>query len=189
MSLLDTELARKVIFVDVLSNQMTNLESSLREDFPLDKYNWQIRCEDVRNIVVPEIHPQLFVIAGIGGGQTVNFINSLSMSAADAIFDVLVCSVHGSYFVRESLVHNGFSLLNEKIILDRNRIYEGIYATKSPGKALVTTGYSMWNWNDLDHQRYWSRLVGHYTQKARNEPDKFRPILEKYEALKRELLG
>jgi hypothetical protein len=32
-------------------------------------------------------------------------------------------------------------------------------------------------------------LVGHYAQRARNEPEKFRPIVEKYKALKCELLG
>ena len=186
---MDKAYAHQLVFVDVLANQMRKLESSLREDFPLDKYNWHVRCDDVRNIVVPKINSQLFIIAGVGGGQTVDFINSLSISAADTMFDILICSVHGSYFVRESLIDNGFSLRDEKIILDKNKIYEGIYASKNSGKAIVNTGYSMWNWRDLDHQCYWSRLVRHYAQRARNEPEKFRPILEKYEALKRELLG
>ena len=189
MSLLDKAYAHQLVFVDVLANQMRKLESSLREDFPLDEYNWHVRCDDVRNIVVPKINSQLFIIAGVGGGQTVDFINSLSISAADTMFDILICSVHGSYFVRESLIDNGFSLIDEKIILDKNKIYEGIYASKNSGKAIVNTGYSMWNWKDLDHQCYWSRLVRHYAQRARNEPEKFRPIMEKYEALKRELLG
>jgi tRNA (adenine22-N1)-methyltransferase len=189
MSLLDTAHAHKLVFVDVLANQMSKLESSLTEDFPLDKYNWHLRCDDVRNIVVPKINSQLFIIAGVGGGQTVDFINSLSLSATDTIFDILICSVHGSYFVRESLIDNGFSLIDEKIILDKNKIYEGIYASKNSGKAIVNTGYSMWNYRDQDHQRYLSRLVGHYAQRARNEPEKFRPIMEKYEALKCELLS
>ena len=189
MSLLDTAHARKLIFVDVLANQMRKLESSLREDFPLDKYNWNVRCDDVRNIVVPKINSQLFIIAGVGGDQTVDFINSLSISAADTMFDILICSVHGSYFVRESLIDNGFSLIDEKIILDKNKIYEGIYASRNSGKTIANTGYSMWNWKDQDHRRYWSRLVGHYAQRARNEPEKFRPIVEKYKALKCELLG
>ncbi len=189
MSLLDTAHARKLVFVDVLANQMRKLENSLREEFPLAKYNWHVRCGDVRNIVVPKINSQLFIIAGVGGDQTVDFINSLSISAADTMFDILICSVHGSYFVRESLIDNGFSLIDEKIILDKNKIYEGIYASRNSGKTIANTGYSMWNWKDQDHQRYWSRLVGHYAQRARNEPEKFRPIVEKYEALKCELLG
>jgi len=186
---LDTAHAHKLVFVDVLANQMSKLEGSLTENFPLDKYNWHLRCDDVRNIVVPKINSQLFIIAGVGGGQTVDFINSLCLSATDTIFDILICSVHGSYFVRESLIDNGFSLIDEKIILDKNKIYEGIYASKNSGKAIVNTGYSMWNWRDQDHQRYLSRLVGHYAQRARNEPEKFRPIMEKYEALKCELLS
>lgn len=186
---MDTAHARKLVFVDVLANQMRKLESSLREDFPLAKYNWHVRCGDVRNIVVPKINSQLFIIAGVGGDQTVDFINSLSISAADTMFDILICSVHGSYFVRESLIDNGFSLIDEKIILDKNKIYEGIYASRNSGKTIANTGYSMWNWKDQDHQRYWSRLVGHYAQRARNEPEKFRAIVEKYEALKCELLG
>jgi tRNA (adenine22-N1)-methyltransferase len=188
MSLMDSKYVQEIIFVDVLADQLNKLESSLSEKFPHNRYKWQVTCDDVRNIVVPKIDSQLFVLAGVGGGQTVDFINSLSASAPDVKFDILTCSVHGSYFVRESLIKNGFSLIDEMLIFDKNRVYEGIYVTKAPGKAIESIGYSMWNWEDEEHQRYWSRLVGHYMQKARNEPEKFRPIIEKYETLRCQLM-
>jgi tRNA (adenine22-N1)-methyltransferase len=53
MSLLKRERAGEVIFVDVLAEQMKRLEATLRKNCPHDKYTWQVSCDDVKNIVVP----------------------------------------------------------------------------------------------------------------------------------------
>jgi hypothetical protein len=41
----------------------------------------------------------------------------------------------------------------------------------------------MWDWSDVDHQQYWQRIVGHYRQKAKNDPAQYQPIISSYEAL------
>jgi tRNA (adenine22-N1)-methyltransferase len=183
MSLLRDQCSGEVIFIDVLESQMANLATALAQNFPQDQYNWQVRCEDLKKIVVPAIESQLFIIAGVGPHQTIEFINSLCASAPDTEFDLLICSVHGSYSVREALIKQDYGLKNERIIFENNRFYEGIYVSKSVNKAIVDTGSQMWDWSNSVHQDYWYRIVRHYRQKAKADPLHFQPIIERYEAL------
>jgi tRNA (adenine22-N1)-methyltransferase len=183
MSLLRDQCSGEVIFIDVLESQMANLAAALAQNFPQDQYSWQVRCEDLKKIVVPAIESQLFIIAGVGPHQTIEFINSLCASAPDTAFDLLICSVHGSYSVREALIKQGYGLKNERIIFENNRFYEAIYVSKSVNKAIVDTGSQMWDWSNSVHQDYWYRIVRHYRQKAKAYPLHFQPIIERYEAL------
>lgn len=184
MSLLNAGYADEVIFVDVLENIMTSLTDRLVQDFPQNQYRWQVRCDDIKNIVVPNADSQLFIIAGVGPHQTIEFIDSLCASAPDTAFDLLICSVHGSYSVRQTLINQGYRLKAERIICDKNRFYEAIYVSKSADQTLVDTGSQMWNWADPMHQDYWHRTVGHYRQKAKNDPAQFQPIVERYQLLR-----
>ena len=183
MSLLKRERAGEVIFVDVLAEQMKRLEATLRKNCPPDKYTWQVCCDDVKNIVVPNSDSQLFIIAGVGARQTIEFISSLSVSAPDTAFDLLICCVHGNYSVRDALINSGFKLKDERIIFENNRFYEGIYVSKSADDEILNTGNKMWDWSDVDHQQYWQRIVSHYRQKAKNDPAQYQPIISSYEAL------
>lgn len=184
MSLLQNRSADQVIFVDVLEDNMNNLTNRLGQDFPRDKNNWQVRCEDLKNIIVPACDSQLFIIAGVGPHQTIEFINSLCASAPDIAFDLLVCSVHGNYSVRQALIDEGYKLKNERIIFENNRFYEAIYASKNASKVIVDTGSQMWCWSDPEHKDYWHRVVAHYQQKAKKDPLQFEPIISRYEALR-----
>jgi tRNA (adenine22-N1)-methyltransferase len=137
----------------------------------------------VKDIVVPNRDSQLFIIAGIGARQAVEFINSLCSSAPQAAFDLLICSVHGNYAVRNALISNGYRLKGEQIIFENNRFYEGIYVSKDASKEIANTGSVMWDWSNSNHQQYWRRIVGHYRQKARKDPEQYQPIVANYEAL------
>ena len=183
MSLLKGSRAGEVVFVDVLEEQMKKLEATLRQNCPVDEYRWHVRCGDVKNIVVPNRDSQLFIIAGVGARQTVEFINSLSLSAPHVSFDLLICSVHGNYAVRNALINNGYKLKDEQIIFENNRFYEGIYVSKGASEEIANTGSSMWDWSNSNHQQYWRRIVGHYRQKARKDPEQYQPIVANYEAL------
>jgi tRNA A22 N-methylase len=92
--------------------------------------------------------------------------------------------VHGNYSVREALINQGYKLKDERIICDKNRFYEAIYVSKSADQPLIETGSPMWNWADPVHQDYWHRTVGHYRQKAKNDPVQFQPIVERYQLLR-----
>ena len=183
MSLLKRKRACEVIFVDILVEQMNKLEAILRINCPLEEYTWQVCCDDVKNIVVPKDQSQLFIIAGVGACQTVEFINSLCASAPGIQFDLLICSVHGNYMVRHSLITHGYKLRDERIIFENNRFYEAIYVSHRGHEKIATTGSRMWDWSNPYHQDYWQRIVGHYRQKAKSEPLKFQSIVEDYERL------
>lgn len=184
MALLKDGYADEVIFVDIVEDILANLTTRLERSFPRDQYSWQVRCEDLKNIVVPAVNSQLFVIAGVGPHQTIEFINSLHASAPDTPIDLLVCSVHGSYSVRQALIDKGYKLKNEQIIFENNRFYEAIYVSKNADRAIADTGSQMWQWSDPVHQDYWHRVVGHYRQKAKTEPMLYQPIIERYKLLR-----
>ncbi|MDG2502214.1 MAG: tRNA (adenine(22)-N(1))-methyltransferase TrmK [Porticoccaceae bacterium] len=190
MSLLRDQYAEELIFVDVVEDILANLTTQLERSFPQDQYSWQVRCEDINNIIVPPVDSQLFIIAGVGPHQTIEFINSLCASAPDTIFDLLICCVHGSYSVRQALIKKGYGLKNEQIIFENNRFYEAIYVSKKVAdKTIVNTGSQMWNWSDPVHQDYWHRVVGHYRQKAKSDPEQFQPIVKHYEILQKAWLA
>jgi tRNA (adenine22-N1)-methyltransferase len=184
MSLLRDQCADEVIFVDVVEDILATLAARLAHSFPQDQYRWQVHCTDINNIAVSAADSQLFIIAGVGPHQTIEFINSLSASAPETVFDLLICAVHGSYSVREALIEKGYGLKNEQIIFENNRFYEAIYASKNTDKPIVNTGSQMWRWPDPSHRDYWHRVVGHYRQKAKADPLYFQPIIECYETLK-----
>lgn len=183
MSLLQRKLADKVVFVDILSPQMVLLEQDLQGRFSPDDFNWQVICQDVKALEVPEVESQLFIIAGVGGNKTIQFIESLCAAMSGLPFDLLLCSVHGNYAVRQALIEHGFGLKQEQIILENNRFYEAIYVSQSSTQPIVATGGNMWDRLDLDHQQYWQKTLAHYRKKAAADPAAFASIVADYESL------
>jgi tRNA (adenine22-N1)-methyltransferase len=183
MSLLHKKLADKVVFVDILAHQMALLEKDLSQRFPEDKFNWQVVCQDIKALAVPQTESQLFVIAGVGGDKTVEFIESLCAAMPGLPFDLLLCSVQGNYQVRKALIKQGFYMKQEQIVFENKRFYEAIYVGKNAGSVITTTGNSMWDWSNPDHQNYWQKIVGHYRKKALVDPLSFRSIVDEYESL------
>jgi tRNA (adenine22-N1)-methyltransferase len=183
MSLLQRKFAEKVVFVDILSPQMALLEQDLQERFSADDFNWQVICQDVKDLDVPEVESQLFIIAGVGGNKTIQFIESLCAAMPGLPFDLLLCSVHGNYAVRKALIEHGFGLKQEQIILENNRFYEAIYVSQNSTQPIVATGSSMWDELDSDHQKYWQKTLAHYRKKASADPAKFAVVVEDYEGL------
>jgi tRNA (adenine22-N1)-methyltransferase len=183
MSLLERKLAEKVVFVDILSPQMALLEQDLQGRFPRDKFNWQVICQDVKDLEVPQVAPQLFVIAGVGGNKTIQFIESLCAALPNVPFDLLICSVHGNYAVRNALAEHGFGLKREQIVLENNRFYEAIYVSQNSTQPIIATGLTMWDRVNPDHHRYWQKTLAHYRKKAVADPKAFEAIVADYEAL------
>ena len=183
MSLLHRKLADKVVFVDILSPQMALLGKELQGRFPGDEFNWQVICQDLNDLEVPEVESQLFVIAGVGGNKTIQFIKSLCTALPTLPFDLLICSVHGNYAVRKALIEHGFGLKQEQIIFENNRFYEAIYVSQNARQPIVATGSSMWDGLNPQHQQYWQKTVNHYRKKAAADPAVFGSIVADYESL------
>ena len=184
MSLMQNQYASEVIFVDVVESITAHLTDKLTQNFPRHQYNWQVRCDDVNNLAVPADDSQLFIIAGVGPDQTMDFINSLCASAKDTPIDLLTCLVSGNYAVRKALIHQGYKLNSEQLIFDNNRFYEAIYVSKSGDKTLQDVGSDMWQWDNPVHRDYFQRVTTHYEQKAKNDPVRFQPIVKRYRMLR-----
>jgi tRNA (adenine22-N1)-methyltransferase len=182
MSLLERKQADKVVFVDILKPQMSLLKKELQWRFPAHDFNWQVICQDLREVNLPQVKSQLFIVAGVGGNKTIEFIESLCTAMQDVPFDMLICSVHGNYAVRKALINHGFYLRKEKIVLENKRFYEAIYVAKNAGEAIVAAG-SMWDFQNSNHQTYWQKTLQHYRKKAVADPAKFRAIVDDYEVL------
>lgn len=186
MSLLLKKRAEQVVFVDVLKPQILLLEGELQQRFPPSDYSWQVICDDLRAVELPSVVPQLFVIAGVGGNKTVEFIHSLCARMADVPFDLLLCSVHGNYAVRKALIEQGFYLRQERILLENRRFYEAIYVTKTAHEAvgeIGITGTVMWDLHLADHQAYLQKTLQHYRKKAAAKPAEFAAVVDAYERL------
>ena len=183
MSLLQKKLADKVMFVDVLVPQLAQLKRKLNQRFPADKFDWEVLCQDLQEISVPKADAQLFIIAGIGSDSAIRFIDSLYASIPGGKFDLLVCSVHGSYCVRAALSRHDFRLKDERIILEKNRFYEGIYVSQTADTKIMNTGAAMWDWLNPEHREYAYRLAGHYSKKAKTDSEKFQLISDDYKRL------
>ena len=183
MSLLQRKLADKVVFVDILSPQMALLEKDLQRRFSGDEFNWQVMCQDVKDLEVPEVESQLFIIAGVGGNKTIQFIDSLCTALPALPFDLLICSVHGNYAVRNALIKQGFGLKQEQIIFENNRFYEAIYVSQNSQEPIIATGNSMWDGLNPAHHEYWQKTLDHYRKKALTDPEKFQSIVDDYEGL------
>jgi tRNA (adenine22-N1)-methyltransferase len=184
MSLMQNQYASEVIFVDVVESITEHLTDKLTQNFPRQQYNWQVRCDDVNNLAVPPDDSQLFIIAGVGPDQTIDFINSLCASAKDTPIDLLTCLVSGNYAVRKALIHQGYKLNSEQLIFDNNRFYEAIYVSKSGDKTPQDVGSDMWQWDNPVHRDYFQRVTTHYEQKAKNDPVRFQPIVKRYRMLR-----
>jgi len=186
MSLLQSDAAAKVIFVDILAKQMALLESKLSQYFSSDEFDWEIICKDLKEVKVPDDNSQLFIIAGVGGDKTIEFINNLCNSSSLPNFDLLVCSVHGNYQVRQTLASQGFHLINEQIVMENNRHYEIIYVSLKAKQPISKVGSSMWDWSNPEHINYWKKTIAHYGLKAKTDSVRYQSILEDYEKLNNE---
>jgi tRNA (adenine22-N1)-methyltransferase len=184
MTLLERKASEQVYFVDIVAKQMSALTEKLERFFPNNSYNWKVICEDLRELVVVPSQSQLFVIAGVGGDKTTEFIESLVASNKGMSFDLLTCSVHGNYQVRGALIKAGYRLFNEEIIVENNRYYEIVYASKKAVNNIELTGSLMWDWSNPVHLEYWRKSVGHFRKKLLADPAKFGPIAEAYERIK-----
>ena len=183
ISLLQRQQAQKLVFVDVLQPQMALLEQQLQQRFPRQSYNWQVICRDLNQVVLPAVDNQLFIIAGVGGNKTIEFIDRLCADMALVPFDLLLCSVHGNYAVRQALIRQGFSLRQEQIVFENKRFYEAIYVTKTPGQAIAATGSTMWNLDSAQHRDYLHKTLQHYRKKAAANPAEFAAVVQDYERL------
>ncbi len=183
MALLHRGVAQKVYFVDRLHLPMEKLTVQLAEHFSEPECSWEVFCCDLKSIELPQKDNQLFIIAGVGGDKTIEFVQSICGKANSLVIDFLICSVHGNYQIRESLIKLGFKLVSEAIVKENRRFYELIYVSRNEGRVLTKAGSQMWNWENPEHHEYLQKTINHFSKKAKVDPLKYGALLAEYQNL------
>ena len=78
--------------------------------------------------------------------------------------DFLLCPVHHTYHVRQSLTALGLGLLKEQLIEENHRFYELLYVSTASKNAIPEVGDEMWQTNTVSAKAYLTRLLTHYRQ-------------------------
>ena len=183
MSLLQRSSSESVYFVDVLKQPLIELTEKLQQRFPIAEFSWKVLCCDLKRVEIPQQNNQLFIIAGVGGDKTIEFVKSIFSKTTTLQVDFLICSVHGNYRVRELLIELGYGLVDEAIIKENKRFYELIYFSKNSPVEISKTGNSMWDFGNFEHLEYLNKTIQHFQKKAKAAPQKYTELLKDYEAL------
>ena len=197
LMILERETSKMVHFVDVVESILIDLREKLEKYFPLQssRSKWLIHHQDLNFLRLlnqddcqlsnrtEETH--LVIIAGVGGEQLIEFLDSIIHSHRDLYLEFILCPVHHNFKVRSRLIDLGLYCINECLIEENNRYYEILHVCTKNKKSSVdsvfsgekkTVGFSpvspagdaMWDLNNVHHKYYLLRTIQHY-QRVSNQ--------------------
>jgi len=161
--LLLAEKANIVHFVDVVPGLIKTVEQGLLTHYKGDNADWQVHCLDVACLPLAKYEKgkQLIIIAGVGGELMIELLRGLLDSGVSENSEFLLSPVHHNYQVREMLIENGFSLVEEKLVFENKRGYEILHLSLDGVERLSTVGSSMWDFNKPQHSAYLNKKIAH----------------------------
>ncbi|MBA6230952.1 MULTISPECIES: tRNA (adenine(22)-N(1))-methyltransferase [unclassified Colwellia] len=205
LTLLKRQAADTIHFVDIVPSLTTHLESVLQQHFSSDDYlhRWQVHCLDVAKLPLTNQDKQLVIIAGVGGQLLIHFIKEIishfqQIAPVNSISDIefMLCPVHYNYQVRQTLIADHCTLIDEYIVTDNKRFYEVIHVKKEfgisadihrPLNKISPTGDIMWDLSMKSHQQYLAKTINHYQRmllaKKSDEQIKIKHIIKQYSNL------
>ena len=191
MALLKRSAADKVMFVDILSNVMADLEATLTRNKKLrtpgdKKPEWQVLCQDVGGIKLDDVANQVVVIAGIGGELALRLVQQIiANNSPESVKHVrfILCPIHHTYLLRSGLHTLNLGLHSEHIISDKNRIYELIEVSFKSNQTVSKTGDAMWDLNNKQHTAYIQRLLNHYNKMLNKDELYYQKVISDYQSL------
>lgn len=188
MTLLEREIAKKVMFVDIVPELMCRLSNKLTQFAgPNLRSEWQVQCQDVASIDLKPDAKQLVIIAGVGGELLLRLIHKIITNHDQHTLSELsfiVCPVHHTYSLRQGLARLGLGLISEQIITENKRFYELLHVGFKSEAAIEPTGDTMWDFADKNHLQYLNKLIGHYTRMGKKDPSYFTHVIADYTQLK-----
>lgn len=187
-SLLQRQAADTVHFVDVVAPLMDQLQQRLSTEFSeYPMHSWQVDCQDVAELRLPEQGTTLVILAGVGGDLMIDLVRALVNSHPERSLEFILCPVYHTYKVRKAMAALGFGMVDESLIRDNGHSYEIMHLsndlTASGVTPLSAVGCKMWDLSRPEHQRYLERTVSHYQQMAKGRHSEAKHILEQYQAL------
>ncbi len=211
MALLQADKAQQVHFVDCIPSITEKLQLQLNAKFANgDRY--QVHTIDVLDLPLTQSsleecakqQPQLIIIAGVGGEQTLQMVLHLTKRFKHLNLEFLLCPVRHQYQLRQVLLEQTFSeghieLISEQLVEENKRFYEIIHIANypvvkgavnlKPLMSLNSTGSILWQPFGPIQQRYLTKVIMHWQRTLlRFEPDSEEynqtlAILKDYQAL------
>lgn len=176
MTLLQRGVAGKLHFVDIVPSIMAQLRRALEQQFPAQQ-QWRVHTLDVLDLPLDEVapeQPQLIIIAGVGGEQTLSMVEHLLVKFCGHNLEFLLCPLRHQYKLRAALQKLPLALHNEILIKENKWYYEIIHLRKSSNAYAVASnpiharGSLMWdNATELQHD-YLRQTIGHYQRMLKN---------------------
>lgn len=196
ISLLQRPVSAKVHFIDKVPSITDQLTTRLDRWCPISGGlrgpSWTVQCLDVEELQITDEEKKgrhLFIIAGIGGEQTLLLLQCLLGKYPDIEMEFILCPLRHCYVLRQGLISAQLKLLNEHLIQEKKWYYEVIHVTKkgdaqqdSDYLPLTATGHTMWQDNPLAGG-YLEQTLSHYKKMLRSSPEVNQPILAAYQSL------
>ena len=170
-ALLKRNAANTIHFVDIIPSLMAEISQKLQQFYPNQAQgtpqnrlaSWQVHCLDVAKLpLAKEQTPQLVIIAGVGGELTIELVNSILSANPNLPLEFILCPVHHTYLVRQSMRQLGLGLIDEQLLEENKRFYEVLHLSTTSTESLSHTGSIMWDLTQPRHRGYLQNLLKHY---------------------------
>lgn len=194
MRLLDRQAASQVLhFVDVVPQLIDALKAQLLQNYGVnteEEPHWQTHCADTAQLSLEQYAGrQLVIIAGVGGDQTRDFVQSIVNNNPTAEIDFLLCPVYHQYKLRELLIELDFRLLSECLLEENKRYYEILLIRSSASveqnlPKISNVGSDIWMCTNQQQSHiaksYLNKTLSHYQRKYNTEIDDTASTIKAY---------
>lgn len=181
IKIVEADFCDKLIFVDQVPHIIQWLASKLET---LPKERFKLIAGDAADLVFDLKQRHLVILAGVGGSTVMTIMEAILKSYAGHSIDFLLCPTNSVFEVREYLIKERVTLLDEWIVSEKRRQYEVMHvraATEVEDGLKVSSVGNMWDVSDQEHRVYLKKIIDHY-QRAALGDDAVRSklILEEY---------
>jgi len=185
IKIVEAELCDKLVFVDQVPHIIQWLESKLEV---LPREHFDLIAGDAADLVFDPGQRHLVILSGVGGSTTTTIIDAILKTYEGDFIDFLLCPANGIFEVREYLVEEQVSLIDEWIVSEKGRQYEVIHIRAGAGideYVEVSLIGNMWDVNDQEHEAYLKKIIAHYQRAEQgDDAERSRFILEEYRGLR-----
>ncbi len=184
IKIVEAELCDKLVFVDQVPHIIQWLDSKL-DVLPRERFD--LIAGDAADLIFDPGQRHLVILAGVGGSTIITIIGAILKIYGENGIDFLLCPTNGVFEVREYLIEEQISLMDEWIVSEKGRQYEVIHIRAGAGideYVKVSLIGNMWNVNDQEHEAYLKKILAHYQRAEQgDDAERSKMILEEYRGI------
>ncbi len=144
----------------------------------------KLLCEDSTN--TPKfLKNSTAILAGIGESTAISIIDKISLCPNS----FLILGIHSENFqLRQNLIDRGFGLVHEKIIKDKNKLYELMLVSPSAKARIDPVGNSQWSAKNPASLELLQKRINYLSLKLSHEKDvKYEDFLKRLKLISQNL--